>query len=280
MPGDMEGPTPDVLFNVHEPIVAVASPAARSTARGTASGSPDFDRLRKYILTEPGVRSEVESALQILINRVDPSDRGARFVVGTAVEWIVAAAAWSAGLLASPGGHSVDGFDLQDLERQAKGLWSVKSSFRREGSSFRITNGLGGSGRGLTDPTVFLHPRLPGAVLVHPEVHRHVAAQVQVKADGTQLKLQPILQLAEEHPECVAPLRMPTNEHRGTEDPALLFTKALLAPEHFPRLSSVFVAAEPASLSLSEEIRNLAKLRDEGVLNDQEYSQAKARLLR
>lgn len=278
MTGDVERPIPDTLFSIHTPILEVQGGNAGRT--GATSGSSEFDRLRAYVGGEPGVRSEVESALQILIDRVDPADRGARFVVGTAVEWIVAAAAWAAGVLANPGGHSVDGFDLQDVEREAKSLWSVKSSFRREGSVFRITNGLGGAGRGLTDPTVFLHPRLPGAVLVHPDVHADVSAHVAVKADGTDLKLHPILEHAQGRPECVVALRMPSNEHRGSEDPALLFTKALLVREHFPRLSRVFADAEATSTTLSEEIRQLAGLRDEGILSEAEYALAKARLLR
>jgi len=229
---------------------------------------------------EPGIRGELEAALQLLIDRVDPLDRGARFVVGTAVEWIIAATAWSAGVLAAPGGHSVDGFDLQDVEQQARALWSVKSSFRRESSAFRITNGLGGPGRGLTDPTLFLHPRLPGVVFVHPDLHQDITQGAVEKRDGTDLALRHLLVHASERPECVVPLRMPTNEHRGKEDPALLFTKALLAPDRFPRLNRVFAAAETAVGSLADEIARLAALRDTGALSAEEYALAKDRLLR
>lgn len=247
---------------------------------GPSSGSAEFDALRRHLLDNRAVRSEVESALQVLIDRVNPSDRGARFVVGTAVEWILAAAAWEAGVLATPGGHSVNGHDLEDIERSAKGMWSVKSSFRNTSSSFRITNGLGGAGRGLTDPTVFLHPRLPGAVLVHPDVHTGVADKVVAKSDGTDLGFRWIAEHATAHPECVIELIMPVNEGRGREDAALLFTKGLLTVSRFPRLSRVFSdnAAQPESLA--SEISRLAALRDSGDLNDDEYQAAKARLLR
>jgi hypothetical protein len=230
--------------------------------------------------SNPAVRSEVESALQVLIDRVNPSDRGARFVIGTAVEWILAAAAWEAGVLATPGGHSVDGHDLSDIERSAKGMWSVKSSFRSQASTFRITNGLGGSGRGLTDPTVFLHPRLPGAVLVHPQVHEDVAANVVAKSDGTDLAFRWIAEHARQRPACVIELRMPVNEGRGREDAALLFTKGLLSEARFPRLSRVFADNEAQPESLASEISKLAALRDAGDISPAEYQAAKDRLLR
>jgi hypothetical protein len=197
------------------------------------SGSTHLDRLR-VAMESSGLRGEVEAALQLLIDRVDPGDRGARFVIGTAVEWIIASAAWSAGVLSAPGGHSVDGFDLQDLEDQAKGLWSVKSSFQPKGSTFRISNGMGGSGKGLMDPTVFLHPRLPGMVLVDPHAHPEVVATVRQKADGTDLPFAELRTHAERTPECVIALRMPVNEHRGKEDAALLFTQGLLTADRFP----------------------------------------------
>lgn len=255
-------------------------PDVRWQSRATiSSGSVQFDALRAHVLKAPAVRSEVEAALQLLIDRVNPSDRGARFVVGTAVEWILAAAAWEAGVLATPGGHSVDGHDLEDVEQSAKGMWSVKSSFRGQASTFRITNGLGGAGRGLTEPTVFLHPRLPGAVLVHPEVHPDVAGQVVAKSDGTDLAFRWIAEHADTRPECVVELRMPVNEGRGKEDAALLFTKGLLSATRFPRLSRVFSDNETKVESLATEIRNLAALRDVGELSDDEYRAAKARLL-
>ncbi|MTB71373.1 hypothetical protein GGG17_05195 [Arsenicicoccus sp. MKL-02] len=244
------------------------------------SGSPAFDELRASMGRDHAVRSEVENSLQLLIDRCDPSDRGNRFVVGASVEWIVAAAAWSTGILSAPGGHNVDGFDLQDLQDQARGLWSVKASFQPKPTAFRITNGLGGAGRGLTDPTIFIHPRLPGIVLVHPAVHDDVAAEVKAQPDGTTLAFRPIADHARARPSCVIPLRVPENEHRGKEDAALLFAKGLVSPERFPRLSGIFTAAEPKrGGSVVDEIRALAAMRDSGVLTDEDFSAAKRQVL-
>lgn len=246
----------------------------------SGSGSEPYDRLRTRMLADPGLVREVENALQVLIDRVNPSDRGARFVVGTAVEWIIASAAWSAGVLATPGGHSVDGFDLQDLENSVRGLWSVKSSFRDQMGSFRITNGLGGAGKGMTDPTVFLHPRLPGATLVDPDAHGHIVDRIVQRADGTDLLVRVVVEHARLRPECVIPLRMPKNEQRGTEDAALLFTKGLLTAEGFPRLHQVFVAAEPRHNSVADELMTLAAMRARGELTPEEFDLAKAHVLR
>lgn len=245
-----------------------------------SSGSLAFDELRRGLAGSPAVRSEVEAALQLLIDRCDPADRGNRFVVGASVEWVVAAAAWACGILSAPGGHNVDGFDLQDLQAEARGLWSVKASFQPKPTAFRITNGLGGAGRGLTDPTVFLHPRLPGLVLVDPGTHEDVVAEVQVKADGTVLAFKPILAHAVFRPECVAPLRVPVNEHRGKEDAALLFAKGLVSPERFPRLSRIFSASEPRrSVSVVDAIRELGQMREAGLINADEFEAAKRSLL-
>ena len=192
------------------------------------------------------MRSELESALRINVDRVNPSDQGNRFVTGGATEWIIAAAAWSLGILTMPAGHSARGFDLVDLQDRARGLWSVKSTTVDNASAFRISNGLGGGGRGLADPTLFLRPkRLPGIVFVDPTVHTWVAASVQPKADAVQLPFAAVRDHAAAHPECVAPLVVPENSGRGKENPFLQYTQTILTPEQFPRLSDMFVAARP-----------------------------------
>ncbi|AKU14951.1 SHOCT domain-containing protein [Luteipulveratus mongoliensis] len=247
---------------------------------GSSSGSEAFDRLRGAMVAGSPVRSECEAALQLLIDRCDPGDRGNRFVVGAAAEWVVASAAWSVGILSAPGGHNVDGFDLQDLQEAARGLWSIKASFQEKAAPFRISNGLGGAGRGMTDPTVFLHPRLPGLVLIDPEVHTDVAARVESKQDGTVLAFRPIADHAVAHPECVIEMRVPANEHRGTEDAALLFTKGLLTTERFPRLSDIFRASEPRrGGTVVDEIRGLDELRASGALTKEQFDEAVKQVL-
>lgn len=240
-----------------------------------SSGSAAFDRLRDGLVADQSVRSELEAALRVNIDRVNPSDQGNRFVTGGATEWIIAAAAWALGILTMPAGHSARGFDLVDLQDQARGLWSVKSSTVANTTAFRISNGLGGGGRGLVDPTLFLRPvRLAGLVLVDPLTHPDVvAAQIQ-KPDSIQLPFHALMDHVTRHPECVAVLDVPQNTGHGRENPFLQYTQTILTPDRFPRLSSMFTAAEPPRGSIADDLARLAALRDTGALTEEQYRRA------
>lgn len=246
----------------------------------SSSGNPHFDSLRDTLARDVPLRGELERALQVNVDRVNPSDRGNRFVVGGTVEWILAAAAWAAGVLTLPGGHGTDGFDLMDLATASRGLWSVKSQSARSRGDFRISNGLGGAGQGFREPTIFLSPHLPGLVFVEPSLHVHVTVASDIKGDATTVPFRVIRDHAAEHPACVAPLRVPLNEGKGTENPFLEYAKTILVPSQFPRLSEMFRRAEPTSGSVAEVLRGLAVLHASGELSDEEYRAAKAHVLR
>lgn len=245
-----------------------------------SSGSDAFDRLREGLAREQGVRNELEAALRINVDRVNPSDQGNRFVTGGATEWILAAAAWALEVLTMPAGHSARGFDLVDLQDRARGLWSVKSSTVGNTAAFRISNGLGGGGSGLIDPTVFLRPkRLPGLVFVHPEAHPEVAQAQVKKSDSFHLPFSALFKHAGEHPECVAPLEVPANSGHGRENPFLQYTQTILTPDRFPRLSDMFTAAQPARGTVVDELAKLALMREGGALTESEYRSAIAAVL-
>lgn len=237
-----------------------------------SSGSASFDALRDALGEDPAFTSEVERALHININRVNPSDRGNRFITGGAVEWIIAAAAWHAGVLTLPGGHSQDGFDLMDLQDAARGLWGVKSQSSTSKSDFRMSNGLGGGGRGFSEPTVFLSPHLPGMVFADPDLHTAVKYSERFTNDAIIVPFRVIATHATQHPSCVARLTVPTNEGRGTENPFLAYTKTILVREQFPLLSEMFVAAIPPQRSLSDEVQRLAQMRDDGSITQQQFN--------
>lgn len=241
------------------------------TGSSSTSGSPAFDALRDGLARDPSFRAEVERALHVNVNRVNPSDRGNRFITGGAVEWIVAAAAWHVGVLTVPGGHSENGFDLLDLQLAAKGLWSVKSQTAASAGEFRISNGLGGGGRGFVDATVFLSPHLPGLVFADPDVHAAVKAGEKVKSDAVLMPFGIVKAHASAHPECVAPLKVAMNEGRGSENPFLAYTKTILVPEQFPLLSGMFTAATPPKRNLSDEVQRLAAMRDSGAISPEQF---------
>lgn len=242
------------------------------------SGSADFDKLRDHLAANQTVKKEMENAFAFLLARANPSDRAARFVVGGAVEWIVAAAAWSAKVLTVPGGHNANGFDLTDVLNQAKGLWSIKFSSQKSPGDWRLTNGLGGAGKGFVEPTVFVHKKLGGLLYVDPATHPSVVAQVVNDGDAAKLAFRVTLDFAEAHPECVATLDVPFNEGQAANDP-YSFIKELLSPATFPNLAKVFVDATPVAKSVSDEIRELKELNVSGVLSDPQLALAIDKLL-
>ena len=211
----------------------------------------------------------MESALDLNVRRVNPTDRANRFGSGAAVEWILAAVAYAAGIVTVPGGHNENGFDLRDLLGNVRsGLWSVKNQTKR--SDFRITNGLGGGGKGFVEPTVFLSPALPGIVFADPRIHE-VGSHAVEKSDAVVLPFRALLQHVEEHPDCVARCAMPTNPGTGTDDPWKEYVESLLSPERFPRLSTMFAEAKPVQGTLSSELIRLVAMRDAGKLTEEQF---------
>ena len=245
----------------------------------SSSGSPQFDLVRRHLEAQPTVRREMENAFAFLLARANPSDRAARFVVGGAVEWIVAAAAWSAGVLTNPAGHNANGFDLADLLDDAKGLWSIKFSAAPSPGDFRLTNGIGGGGKGFVEPTIFIHRKLGGLVYIDPALHPEVVAEAVQKPDAVTLPFRVVARFASEHPECVALVEVPVNEGQAANDP-FSFVKELLAPAHFPNLSKVFLDADPVPLPVSEELKSITAMHAAGLLSDQERALAIEKLLR
>ena len=242
------------------------------------SGNAAFDTLKAALVKDSDLRSELEYALAANVSKVNPSDRANRFGSGAAVEWILAAACYRAGVLSIPAGHNANGFDLQDMRQVAQGLWSVKNSTTRSRSEFRLTNGMGGEGKGFVEPVVMLSPHLPGLVFADPIQHPDLASEAKKTGDAVVLPFKAVLKHAEDHPECVAPLKMPINEHQGTLDPWMDYVQTLLDPIRFPILSKMFLDAKPAVRSLADEIRALSGLREDGVLSKEQFDSAIERL--
>ncbi|WP_062519292.1 hypothetical protein [Demequina silvatica] len=238
-----------------------------------SSGSPDFDDLRDRLMADAAVLRELEAAMRVCLGRVDPADRGSRFIMGGAFEHLISAAAWAVGVLTAPGGHNANGFDLVNLREKARGMWSVKSQTGTPGE-WRITNGLGGAGGGMTDPTVFVAPTLPGLVLVDPATHPEVVAQTRQRSDAVVLPFGAVKAHAKAHPECVIPMNAPKNEHRGKEDAGIAFVESVATPEQFPRLSNMFMASKPKTEGPVLEIHALIALRDSGALTEEQFQAA------
>ena len=95
------------------------------------SGSAEFDLLRDKVRSERQLRNDIENLMLLVVETYNPSDRGIRFITGAIGEWILALAAYSAGVISMPAGHNADGFDLRGVLSQSKSLWSAKGSNTR-----------------------------------------------------------------------------------------------------------------------------------------------------
>ena len=236
------------------------------------SGSPEFDKLKVAFLADPSLRTELEWAFRLAVETYNPSDRGLRFITGGIGEWIITLAAFRAGVVTLPAGHNADGHDTAAVLDEAKGLWSVKTSFKR-GGKFTITNGQGGPGAGLAVATVFLSPEFPGIVYVSPTQHPEMVEQVQEYKDSTKLDKSVINGFAVMHPECVIPFAMPVNPDAEIKDPSLEAVRIIVDNSNFPRLRTMFMIFEASSKdrSIVAQIQQARKLRDEGTISEDQF---------
>jgi hypothetical protein len=226
-----------------------------------------FEIFKNYLASNPQTVSEIETAFAAVLSKVDPSDRGNRFVSGSAFEWILAAASGVAGIATIPGGHSENNYDLLSLRENLRGLWSIKSSTTKSLGNFRLTNTMNSSGAALKTPTLFLHPKLPGLVYLDPKMAPRVAAKVKVLKDATTISGKLINEYAENNPDLVAPLHTPVNLGNGKGDPNLDFVAGILTSGTYPKLG-------PIISDLKENSRTLHLLRtqfEKGILTQEQY---------
>ncbi len=100
-------------------------------------------------------------------------------------------------------------------------------------------------------------------------------ANARKKPDAWVIGFRHIAQHAQDHPpECVAACRLPVNPPgTGTHDPGMDYTQELLAPpEHFPRLSTLFREAKPASGSIVTELKDLVALKESGAISEDQFT--------
>lgn len=246
----------------------------------TTSGSPEFDKFKWHIESDALVRRELEFAFAKLLVAANPSDRGARFLFGGAAEWILAAAAWSAGVLVAPAGHNANGFDLADLLTKArKELWSVKASAAAKAADIKLVNFQGsGESRDWNETTLFVGPYLQGGVLVDPKKATDVYDKMKRGGDSLTIRGKAIVDFRDEHPENHVAFDVAVNTGDIPYDSSA-FPKSILDPATFPNLAKPFIAAKPTrDASTSAEIDRLADQRDRGLLTEEQYVKAISRL--
>ena len=239
-----------------------------------------FQLLRQHIRSDAEVKRELEFAFSSLLTSANPTDRGLRFLFGNGAEWILTAAAWSAGIVTAPQGHNADGFDLSDLMDQARGLWSVKASASKTSSHIRLKNFMGaGASADWTEPTVFVGPYLGGAVFIDPNDASEVKTQVRNAGDALVLGAKVVRDYSLSAPQHHIQFDVKVNTGSASGDP-FAFIKSILTPQHFPRLAQPFVAATPKSpnSSVVEQIVKLSTMRQSGDITQTQFEKLVATL--
>ena len=241
---------------------------------GNSSGSQRFDELKQAFESSPQLKSETEALLRLVLENYNPSNPGIRFITGQAAEWVIAFAAYAAGVIVIPQGHGAVGIDLKEVFGVVKESWSCKSSTQQKVNNFRISNGLGGSGRGFVDPTIFMAPLLPGIVFAHPMVHPHVTDAQVLEKDAVTMPFRVIADHAAAHPECVIELDIPHNQGHGATDATLEALKLLVTSHGFPILGKLFEDAKPVKRSIADELTTLRKMLEGGSITEEIYEAA------
>lgn len=188
-----------------------------------------FLALGAAFKSSPTLQVETELALAAILERLNPSERGTRFLTGGAYEWVLAVACWASGIKAIPGGHSENGFDLLEYMEGLRGLWSLKSftSVKLSGS-VRIINKMSGGPVTWHHATVFISPDLPGLVYLDPLVATSYSALTKENDEALTLAATVIKQYAINNPACVVPFEAPVNSGHGSESPQLDIVSSIL----------------------------------------------------
>lgn len=235
-----------------------------------------FAAFRKGM--SPALKRELETAITEAVREYSPTDKENRFVVGGAVERIIAAGMRAAGVPVGNLGHDGLGADLSVyVEAVREEILSLKATFSRKPSqSFRLVNFLGSAQLREMHPTLFLIPGT-GLVLAH-EGHQHIAAAISVTDDAMTLKSQAIIDHARQRSDLVIDLDVPENDGVVRKVASAEVARAILERPHYPLLGAAMAAEDPETDRL-KMLTEMAALHRAGQLDEAEFAQVKRRLL-
>ena len=224
--------------------------------------------MKKSFESNYELRLEVEFAMAALLERLNPSDRGTRFLTGGGYEWIMAVACWASGIQVIPGGHSENGFDLLEYMESLKGLWSLKS-FTTENlsGSLRIVNKMSSNDVEFKHPTVFISPGLPGLTLLDPVLAPKYAQMVTQNDEAVLISGNLIKKYAEDNPDFVIPFTAPVNKGNGRESPQLDIVASILTAGTYPNLGPVMSRMR----QIASTVTFLRKQHEAGEIDDSTF---------
>ncbi len=221
----------------------------------------------------PKVRVEFERALNEVIGRVNVTDRSGRFVVGDAVEYLVAAAFYSAGVPLTPrGSGNADDYDIDTCVGELKTTFSVKSSFPRKIGTIRLKNKMVGlTAWTWSEPTLFVI-RETGIVYAEPKTHVQLAAKVHDTKDAYSLNVRDIRAHAVEHPECLVTATVPVNPGTGKENAGRALFRDIIDHPSYPTLRSILERENLRSgRAVFEALDDLKGRLERGEITPQQY---------
>lgn len=132
----------------------------------------NFYKLKEKLLLNPQLVKEMEEAFAAVIDRLNPSDRGTRFITGGSYEWILATVCHECGINLSPNGHNSNRVDLSEYINDFKQAWSIKSyTTRKLTGDLRLINKMSSTNSVdllWTTPTIFISPQFPGMLYINP----------------------------------------------------------------------------------------------------------------
>ena len=214
--------------------------------------SHPFSILKQSFANLPSIRSETETALKAVLERLNPSERGTRFLTGGAYEWVLAVACWVAGLKAIPGGHSQNAVDLLMYRESLKELWSVKSfTTPKMSGEIRIINKMSGGHVTFDHPTIFVSPALPGIVYFDPKLAPNFASKTKQDDEKLTIDGKLIVKYAEMNPDCVIPFTAPVNPGSGRASPQLEIVNNILTSGTYPSLGPVMTQMNKISTTVT-----------------------------
>lgn len=161
-----------------------------------------FRRLRQTVDNDAQLRGELEAAITDLLTAYNTKIPENRFVVGGALEILVATALRASGLDARTVGAQLKGADIFLPEG---GLLSIKSSFSEKPSGFNLLNFRGAGGGEWRHATVFAIAN-HGFVYADPDLMRDSA---KYSTDALTLRWPLLRDHMERHPEFVCKLSIP-----------------------------------------------------------------------
>ena len=222
--------------------------------------------------SQPDLRNEFELAFASIAAKHHPSDRAERFVFGGACEWLLAIAAWKAGVQALPAGHAQNGFDLMQFKGAVQGLWSLKSSASYNSNSpINLRNNISSSNSAANaiydHPTVFMGPYLPGITYVDFTNNQSLAAKIVYDKDAAKIKSKDILEYATQHPDHVIPVHLTAVANGSTIDSNLKLVANVLTSGTYPLLGGTVDILQ----RYSEKITVLRELHASGSLSDSDF---------